>query len=98
MLWLLAAEFRKLVRPLVWGTALAIATFCVLITWAAAHNARAGPLSVAHDPAVLKSSGCTSNALGPCLGAPESANWWHALARSTNRDVLRRIGMRRHAT
>ena len=35
-----------------------------------------------------------SNKLGPCLGAPESVNWWHALARSTNRDALRRIGMR----
>jgi ABC-type transport system involved in multi-copper enzyme maturation permease subunit len=42
MLWLLAAEFRKLVRPLVWGTALVIVAFCLLITWAAAHNARAG--------------------------------------------------------
>ena len=42
MLSLLVAEIRKLVRPLVWGTALAIVTFCLLITWAAAHNARAG--------------------------------------------------------
>ena len=33
MLWLLVAEFRKLVRPLVWGTALAIVAFCLLITW-----------------------------------------------------------------
>jgi ABC-type transport system involved in multi-copper enzyme maturation permease subunit len=41
MLWLLAAEFRKLVRPLVWGTALAIVAFCLLITWGAAGNARA---------------------------------------------------------
>lgn len=41
MLWLLAAEFRKIVRPLVWGTALAIVAFCLLITWAAAHNAHA---------------------------------------------------------
>jgi ABC-type transport system involved in multi-copper enzyme maturation permease subunit len=41
MLWLLAAEFRKLVRPLVWGTALAIVAFCLLITWGAASNARA---------------------------------------------------------
>ena len=32
MLWLLAAETRKLVRPLVWGTALAIVAFCLLIT------------------------------------------------------------------
>ena len=41
MLWLLVAEFRKLVRPLVWGTALAIVAFCLLITWGAASNARA---------------------------------------------------------
>jgi ABC-type transport system involved in multi-copper enzyme maturation permease subunit len=39
MLWLLVAEFRKLIRPLVWGTALAIVAFCLLLTWAAAHNA-----------------------------------------------------------
>jgi hypothetical protein len=42
MPWLLAAEIRKLVRPLVWGTALAIVAFCLLITWGAANNARAG--------------------------------------------------------
>lgn len=42
MLWLLVAEFRKLVRPLVWGAALAIVAFCLLITWGAANNARAG--------------------------------------------------------
>ena len=41
MLWLLIAEIRKLVRPLVWGTALAIVAFCLLITWGAANNARA---------------------------------------------------------
>jgi ABC-type transport system involved in multi-copper enzyme maturation permease subunit len=40
MLWLLKAEFRKLVRPLVWGTALTIVAFCLLITWGAANNAR----------------------------------------------------------
>jgi len=42
MPWLLAAELRKIVRPLVWGTALAIVAFCLLITWGAAHNAHAG--------------------------------------------------------
>ena len=41
MLWLLAAELRKIVRPLVWGSALAIMAFCLLITWGAAHNAHA---------------------------------------------------------
>jgi ABC-type transport system involved in multi-copper enzyme maturation permease subunit len=41
VLWLLAAELRKIVRPLVWATALAIVAFCLLITWGAAHNAHA---------------------------------------------------------
>ena len=45
MLWLLKAEFRKLVRPLVWGTALAIVVFCLLITWGAANNASGGVAS-----------------------------------------------------
>jgi ABC-type transport system involved in multi-copper enzyme maturation permease subunit len=45
MLWLLVAEIRKLVRPLVWGTALAIVTFCLLITWGAANNSRAAVAS-----------------------------------------------------
>ena len=40
MRWLLAAEFRKLIRPLVWGTALAIIGFCLLITWGGVNNAR----------------------------------------------------------
>ena len=42
MRWLLMAEFRKMVRPLVWGSALAIVAFCLLITWGAAANAHAG--------------------------------------------------------
>jgi ABC-type transport system involved in multi-copper enzyme maturation permease subunit len=40
VLWLLVAELRKLHRPLVWGTGLAIAVFCLLITWGGANNAR----------------------------------------------------------
>ena len=40
MLWLLVAELRKLIRPLVWGTGLAIIGFCLLITWGGANNAR----------------------------------------------------------
>ena len=40
MIWLLAAEARKLVRPLAWGSALAAAVFLVLLTWAATSNAR----------------------------------------------------------
>jgi hypothetical protein len=45
MLPLLKAESRKLIRPLVWGTALAIVAFCLLLTWAAAHNAHAAMAS-----------------------------------------------------
>lgn len=45
MRWLLAAEARKLGRPLVWGSVLAIAAFCLLITWGAARNARAAMTS-----------------------------------------------------
>jgi ABC-type transport system involved in multi-copper enzyme maturation permease subunit len=40
MIWLLAAESRKLLRPLVWGAVLATAAFLVLLTWAATNNAR----------------------------------------------------------
>src|SRR5207247_7781794 len=40
VLWLLAAELRKLIRPLVWGAGLAITGFCLLITWGGANNAR----------------------------------------------------------
>jgi ABC-type transport system involved in multi-copper enzyme maturation permease subunit len=40
VLWLLVAELRKLHRPLVWGTGLAIIVFCLLITWGGANNAR----------------------------------------------------------
>jgi hypothetical protein len=32
VLWLLLAELRKLIRPLVWGAGLAITGFCLLIT------------------------------------------------------------------
>jgi hypothetical protein len=39
VLWLLAAELRKLIRPLVWGAGLAIIGFCLLITWGGANNA-----------------------------------------------------------
>jgi ABC-type transport system involved in multi-copper enzyme maturation permease subunit len=40
MLSLLRAELAKLVRPLVWGSGLAVAGFCLLITWGGANNAR----------------------------------------------------------
>jgi ABC-type transport system involved in multi-copper enzyme maturation permease subunit len=40
VLWLLVAELRKLIRPLVWGAGLAITGFCLLITWGGANNAR----------------------------------------------------------
>jgi hypothetical protein len=42
MMSLLRAEFRKLSRPLVRGSASTISCFCVLITWGAANNARGG--------------------------------------------------------
>lgn len=45
MLRLLAAELRKLIRPLVWGTGLAITGFCLLVTWGGANNARSGLVS-----------------------------------------------------
>ncbi len=40
MLSLLRAELAKLVRPLVWGSGLAISGFCLLITSGGANNAR----------------------------------------------------------
>src|SRR6266568_4847190 len=40
VLWLLAAELRKLIRPLVWGTGLAIIGFCLLITWGGEWGSR----------------------------------------------------------
>ncbi len=42
MVWLLAAESRKLLRPLVWGAVLATVAFLLLLTWAATNNARSG--------------------------------------------------------
>jgi len=42
MISLMRAEFRKLARPLVWGSVLAVTGFCVLLTWGAANNARGG--------------------------------------------------------
>ena len=60
MLWLLAAEFRKLARPLMWGTGLAITGFCVLITWGGVNNARGG-LASPRIPDL-----CARAATGPC--------------------------------
>ena len=42
MMSLLRAELRKLARPLVSGSGLAVTGFCLLITWGAANNARGG--------------------------------------------------------
>jgi ABC-type transport system involved in multi-copper enzyme maturation permease subunit len=42
MMSLLRAELRKLARPLVWGSGLAVTGFCLLITWGGANNARGG--------------------------------------------------------
>lgn len=59
MAWLLAAEARKLLRPLVWGAALAAVAFLVLLTWAATNNARSG-LASPRVPTV-------------CVGSPTQA-------------------------
>ncbi len=56
MLSLLRAEFAKLARPLVWGSGLAVAAFCLLITWGAANNARGG-LASPKIPSVCDASG-----------------------------------------
>jgi ABC-type transport system involved in multi-copper enzyme maturation permease subunit len=42
-MWLLLAELRKLVRPLVWGTILAVASVLVLLALGATANAASGP-------------------------------------------------------
>ena len=55
VLWLLAAELRKLIRPLVWGAGLAIIGFCLLITWGGANNAR-GALAKDAYPYGVKSN------------------------------------------
>lgn len=42
-MWLLIAELRKLIRPLVWGTFLAVAAVLVLLAVGATANAASGP-------------------------------------------------------
>jgi ABC-type transport system involved in multi-copper enzyme maturation permease subunit len=49
-MWLLIAELRKLARPLVWGTVLAAAGFCVLLAWGATSNASQSLHPVADVP------------------------------------------------
>ena len=73
MLWLLAAELRKLIRPLVWGTGLAIVGFCLLITWGGANNAR-GALASPRIPDV-----CTRAVTAQCQQVVAHA---HASARA----------------
>lgn len=73
MRWLLAAELRKLIRPLVWGTALAVTGFCLLLTWGAASNARGG-LASPRIPDI-----CEHVATAQCRHLIARA---HALARS----------------
>lgn len=41
----LAAEVRKLARPLIWGSGLSVVVFCLLITWAGAANAHGARVS-----------------------------------------------------
>lgn len=71
---LLRAELRKLARPLVWGSALAVTGFCLLITWGAANNARGG-LASPRIPNV-----CASAATAQCRNVIAHA---HAAARAT---------------
>ena len=73
MLWLLVAELRKLVRPLVWGTGLAIIGFCLLLTWGGANNAR-GALASPRIPDV-----CARAATAQCRQVIAHA---HAAARA----------------
>jgi ABC-type transport system involved in multi-copper enzyme maturation permease subunit len=73
VLWLLVAELRKLVRPLVWGTALAIIGFCLLLTWGGANNAR-GALASPRIPDV-----CARAATAQCRQVIAHA---HAAARA----------------
>jgi ABC-type transport system involved in multi-copper enzyme maturation permease subunit len=53
---LMTAELRKLGRPLVWGTALTVIAFCLLIVWGGANNAR-GALASPRIPNVCEHSG-----------------------------------------
>ena len=73
VLWLLAAELRKLIRPLVWGAGLAIIGFCLLITWGGANNAR-GALASPRIPDV-----CARAATAQCQQVIAHA---HAAARA----------------
>jgi ABC-type transport system involved in multi-copper enzyme maturation permease subunit len=59
-MWLLIAELRKLVRPLVWGTIIATAGFCVLLTWGATSNA-------------AQSTGPQASVSGKCVRSPSPA-------------------------
>jgi ABC-type transport system involved in multi-copper enzyme maturation permease subunit len=73
MMSLLRAELRKLARPLVWGSGLAVTGFCLLITWGAANNARGG-LASPRIPNV-----CVSAATAQCRNVIAHA---HAAARA----------------
>jgi len=73
MLLLLKAECRKLARPLVWGTGLAVVGFCLLLTWVAADNAR-GALSSPKIPDI-----CSHSATPQCQSLVAHA---HAAARA----------------
>jgi ABC-type transport system involved in multi-copper enzyme maturation permease subunit len=73
MMSLLRAELRKLARPLVWGSGLAVTGFCSLITWGAANNAKGG-LASPRIPDV-----CVSAATAQCRNVIAQA---HAAARA----------------
>ena len=73
MLSLLRAELAKLVRPLVWGSGLAVVGFCLLLTWGGANNAR-GALASPKIPSV-----CDASATAQCRHVVAAA---HASARA----------------
>jgi ABC-type transport system involved in multi-copper enzyme maturation permease subunit len=78
MLWLLRAEFRKLVRPLVWASALTVVGFCLLITWGGMNNAR-GALASPRIPDI-----CVNSVTAQCRAVIAHA---HAAARAAALDA-----------
>src|ERR1700687_1134384 len=80
-MWLLIAELRKLARPLVWGTVLAAAGFCVLLAWGATSNA-----SQSLNPLADVSAECLQSPSAACQGrAAQDHGFRVAPARATSR-------------
>jgi hypothetical protein len=80
-MWLLVAEFRKLLRPLVIGTVLAAAGFCVLLAWGATSNA-----SQSLDPRATMSRDCLVAPTADCRAQAAQEHQFRVVqARSTSR-------------